>query len=99
MAYANPSSMDVTSLTGIFAYLNSVTGGWFSNLVLIGLYIIVIIGYYKARDSFEEALAVAGYFCFIVAMLFWAGNIITGVTLGVVIAVAIIGSLTLLTTS
>lgn len=98
MAYASPTTVDNTALTGIFTYLNTVTGGWFGNMLLISLYFIALIGYYKATERFEEAMAVAGFFVLIIAILFWIGSIISGITLGVVLAVAILGVLVLLVT-
>ena len=54
------------------------------------------MGFYKAKDDFAGALAVAGYGTFVVSLLFWIGGMISGFAFGVVIAMAIIGTLVLL---
>lgn len=97
MAYASPSSINVTKgLTEIFSYVNTVTSEWFSRLILISIYVIVLMGFYKAKEDFTGAMAVAGFGVFVLALLFWLGGMVSGVTLGISIAMAIIGVVVLL---
>lgn len=92
MVYDSPTSINFTTgLGGMFNYLNSVTNSWFSNLLLISIYIIFATGFYFARRDFQGALAVGGFAIFVVGLLFWIGQIISGVTFAFVIAVAIMG--------
>jgi uncharacterized membrane protein len=65
-------------------------------MLLMAVYIIVLMGYYKAQNDFKGALAVAGYGTFVIGLLFWAGGFVSGVVLGACIGVAILGTLFLL---
>ena len=97
MTYPSPSSINASKGLGeILTYVNTVTYGWISTLLLLAIYIIVLIGFYKARDDFAGAMAVAGFGVFIIALLFWLGNFITGVTLTIAIALALVGIIVLL---
>jgi hypothetical protein len=80
----------------LLTYTNLVSEGWISNMFLIGIYILILIGFYKAKDDFTGAMAVAGYGTFVVALLFWVGGFVTGWALDISIALAIIGTLFLL---
>ena len=92
MPYASPTSINFTSgLVGMFQYLNVVTNSWFSNLFLIAIYIIFATGFYFARRDFQGSMAVGGFAIFVIGLLFWIGEMISGITFAIVVAVAIIG--------
>ena len=92
MPFDMPSSINwSTGMTGAFNYLNEVTSSWFSNLLLISIYLIFAVGFYFAKRDMFGALAVGGFATFIVGLLFFVGNIISGFTFSIVIAVAIVG--------
>lgn len=96
MPYPSPTTADTTALTGIFLYLNTVTRGWFSNMILISLYTISLYAYYKATDRFAEGMAVVGFFVFVVSLLFFMGGILSVWVFIIVIAIAIMGVIALL---
>lgn len=97
MTYASPSTINATKGLGeVLNYVNTVTDQWISNLLIIGVYVIILIGFYKSKDDFKGALAVAGYGTFVVSLLFWVGGFVSGLSFGVTIGVAIIGTLVLL---
>jgi len=97
MTYPSPSTINASKGLGeIFNYVGTVTNNWFSNMLLIAIYVIVLIGFYKAKEDFTGALAVAGFGTFVVALLFWIGGMISGIALGITIAMAIIGVIVLL---
>ena len=97
MTILSPSSINASKGFGeILNYVNVVTDGWISNMIMIAIWVIVLMGYYKAKDDFKGALAIAGYGTFVIGLLFWIGGFITGVVFGMSIAVAIIGTLVLL---
>ena len=77
-------------------YLNLVTDGWVSNMLIISLYIIVLVGFYKATNDFAGGMAVSGFFVFIISLLFWLAEFINAITFSIVIAMAIVGVLVLL---
>ena len=93
MAHISPSTINGTEgIPAILEYVNTVTENWISNMFLIGIYIIFLLGYYRAKGDFIGGFAIAGYSTFIVAMLFWIAGFISGITFGTTIAVAIVGS-------
>lgn len=98
MAYPSPSTINASKGLGeLFNYINLVTNSWVSNMIMIGIWIIVLMGFYKAKEDFKGALAVAGYSTFVVGLLFWIGGFISGFAFGVVIAMALIGTAILFT--
>lgn len=98
MAYPSPSTINASKGLGeLFNYINLVTNNWVSNMIMIGIWIIVLMGFYKAKEDFKGALAVAGYSTFVVGLLFWIGGFISGFAFGVVIAMALIGTAILFT--
>ena len=97
MAYASPSTINASAgFSEVLNYTNTVTDNWISKLFIMAIYIIVLIGFYKAKEDFKGALAVAGYSTFVVALFFWIGGFISGITLGGTVAVALVGTLFLL---
>ena len=97
MTYLSPSTINASKgLPEILTYANSVTDNWLSNMMLIGIYIIILIGFYKAKDDFQGAIAVAGYGTFVVSLLFWIGGFISGIAFGAVIGITILGTIVLL---
>jgi len=96
MPYDSPSSINFTSgMTGAFTYLNSVTNGWFSSMLLISIYLIFATGFYFAKKDIMGAFAVGGFATFVIGLLFWVGGVISGITFAFVVAVAIISFATL----
>jgi len=97
MTYPSPSTINATKGFGeVLNYINVVTNSWASNMIMIAIYVIVLMGYYKARDDFKGALAVAGYGTFVVALLFWIGGFVSGIALGMAIGGAVLGTIVLL---
>jgi len=97
MSYPSPSSINASNgFIEILNYTNLVTNSWISNMMLIAIYIIVLIGYYKAKDDFQGALAIAGYGTFVVALLFWIGGFVSGWAFAISVALAVMGTLVLL---
>ena len=97
MTYPSPASVNASKGFGeVLNYINVVTNSWASNMIMIAIYVIVLMGYYKARDDFKGALAVAGYGTFVVALLFWIGGFVSGIALGMAIGGAVLGTIVLL---
>jgi len=96
MTYTSPSTINATKGFGeVLSYLNFITNGWISNMFMIAVYVIVLLGYYKARDDFKGAMAVAGYGTFVVGLLFWIGGFVSGIAFGMAIGGAILGTIVL----
>jgi len=91
MPYPYPTSVNLTeNPTGLFNYLNTVSNNWFSNMLLIAIYIIFAVGFYSAKRNFMGALAVAGFSTFVISILFWIAGLISTATFVIVTAVAIL---------
>jgi len=97
MTYPSPTSINATKGLGeVLTYVNVVTNSWLSNMLMIAIYVIVLLGYYKAKDDFKGALAVAGYGTFVIGLLFWIGGLVSGIAFGMAIGGAILGTIVLL---
>lgn len=95
--YESPTTINASEGLGeLINYINVVTQNWFGNLLIVGIWVIVLMGYYKAQNDFKGALAVAGYGLFVAGLFFWIGGFVAGITFGITIALAIIGTLVLL---
>ena len=96
MTYPSPASINMTKGFGeLLTYTNTITNNWISNMLLIAIYIIVLIGFYKTKEDFTGGLAVAGYGTFVVALLFWIGGFVSGWALSISIGLAIVGTIPL----
>jgi len=91
MAYPNITDRNMSKgFSEILYYANEITESWLSNLILIGIYIITLMTIYNYKRDFVEGMAVAGFFTFLIALLFYLADFISGVTLVFVIAITII---------
>jgi hypothetical protein len=97
MTYASPTSINASKGLGeILNFVNVATNSWISNMLLIAIYIIILIGFYKAKDDFQGALAIAGYGTFVIALFFWIGGFVNGWAFAISVALAVMGTLVLL---
>jgi len=97
MPYPSPTTVNMSKGIGeLLTYVNTVSNNWISNLMLLGIYIIIMIGFYRAKDDFQGAMAVSGYVTFVIALLFWIGGFINAWAFGITVGIAIIGTLILL---
>lgn len=93
MVYSYPTDIDFTTSNGfmnLLIWLNTVTSGWFSNFMLITIFLIFGGGYYYSSRDFWGGASLGGFVTSIIAIILWiAGALSTG-TLVVALAVAII---------
>jgi len=80
----------------ILYYINDTTDSWISNMLLIGIFIIVSFNVFNHRDDLWEAFAIGGFTTFLISTLFWIGGFISGVTVTITLATAILGFVTLI---
>lgn len=99
MTYRSPATIDITSILSPIYYLNEVTKGWFTNGILLFLFIATIFGYYKATKDLAEAFAVSSFFVVIVALFLWIADALSSITFTFAIGVSILGVFALLTRS
>ena len=74
MTFTNYTLANITGLYSGFAYFNSVTGGLFTPLVLIGLFLIVMGA--LAIFTKERAIAIALFLTIIPCFLFVASGLL-----------------------
>jgi len=80
-----------SGLPTVLQYVNEVTGHWASNMILIAIFIIFAFGYYSAKRDWLAGISVAGFGTFVIAIFFRMGGFISTITMGIVIAVMILG--------
>ena len=99
MAWASPTSINTTTGIGTtFEYLNLVTYFWFGRMLIISIFMIFLFGYLSVRrDDYFGAFAVASYVTFVIGLLFWVINIVTGLDFAIIIAITIVSSVILFT--
>lgn len=98
MAWTSPTEIDATSGVGsTFEYLNLVSNFWFGRMLMIAIFLIFFLGYLGARrDDFLGAFAVASYVSFVLGLLFWVIDLVSGLDFAIIIALAIVSSALLL---
>lgn len=93
MAYPSPTDINWTKGAGeSINYVNSVTNGIFSNMLLFALYVIVLWGVYKSNKDMISAFGVAGFSIAIIGLIMWIGNWVTWVTFAICVGLAIVGA-------
>jgi len=92
--YTLPTSDNVSAsagFIGLLQWLNTVTFGWLSRLILIGLWLIVVSVYYKTKNDIGGGLAIAGFSTFVVTFLFWLGGFSGGYDVAFALGMMIVG--------
>lgn len=90
MPYDMPTTINWTSGMGeAFIYFNSVTNNWFSNLLLISIYVIFATGFYFAKNDIFGGFAVGGFVTFVISLILWVGGYISAITFTFAVAVMI----------
>lgn len=94
MAYPNPADINMSNgIMSIVYYVNSITNQWFANLLLLTIWIIVLAGFYKAKDDFAGALAVSGFVTFVLGLFAWISGFISGPIMAIITGVTIVSAL------
>jgi hypothetical protein len=97
MTYTSPSDINASKgIMEVLNYTNTVTDNWFGSMILVAIWVILAIGYYKAQDDFAGAVAIAGYGTFVIALFFWLAGFVSGNAFAVTVGATILGTLFLL---
>jgi hypothetical protein len=99
MTYDYPTNTNFNAskgLTEYLGYINGVTDGWVSKMMLLSIWFIIVAGFYKARDDLKGAFATASFVTFVLALLFWAGGFSSGWEVTITLGLTIISALALL---
>jgi len=99
MAWTSPETINATTgITTTLEYLSEVTHFWFGRMFMVAVFVIFLFGYLGVRrDDYFGAFAVASYVTFVLGLLGWVVNIVTGLDFAMIIGVAIISSVVLFT--
>jgi len=97
MAWTSPSTINATAGIGsTFEFLSDVSHFWFGRMLMIAIFVIFLSGYLSARrDDYFGAFAVASYVCFVLGLLFWVIDLVTGLDFAIIIAITIVSSVIL----
>jgi len=101
MAYTSPTDINMSvGIGNLFSYLNEVTSFWFSRLLMLGIFILFAVGYFRSKNNedFIGAFAVGSYACFVIGILFWIIGFLDAWTFGIIIGAMVIASAILLIT-
>jgi hypothetical protein len=97
MSWQSPETINWTDgLAGAFYYVNSVSNGWVTNMMLISIYVICLMGYYRSQEDFAGGMAVGGIVTFIMGLFFFISGLMTWIIFGFTIAGAVIGFVVLI---
>jgi len=99
MAYPSPADLNVSKgLPEILTYTNEVSGGlgWFSIMLCVAIFVIVLIQYNRASNNdFFAAFSLATFVTFIVGTLMYIGQILNGKVYAIIISFTLLGGLAL----
>lgn len=96
--YTSPTEVNLTdNPSGLFAWLNDVTNFWFSNALLLTIWVMFFMGFLAVnKDDFAGASATASYITVVLAMIGWLANIVSGMALALAIGVGLVSTAWLL---
>lgn len=93
MAWPSPADINWSNGAGeSINYVNQVSLGIFSNMLLFSVYIIILWGFFKKEGDFIGGLAVAGFIVTLAALIMWIGGWVTWVTFGICLGLLVIGA-------
>lgn len=93
MAYPLPTTINGSGgLPEILSYTNTVTNSWFSNMILISIFVIFLMAYWRSSNDIWGGLAVSSFATFVISMLFFFANFISAITFGICVGALIIFS-------
>lgn len=97
VAWISPTTINSSAGIGTtFEFLNTVTIGWFGRMLMISIFVIFFSGYLSARrDDYFGAFAVASYVTFVMGLLFWIIDLVTGLDFAIIIGITIVSSVIL----
>lgn len=92
MTYESIKDVNISKNQGweVMAYIARVTEYWFTNLILIGIFIIFTFAVYRSKRDLLEAFAVGGFFTALTSIFFWWAKIVSGETVVIAIVSAIV---------
>ena len=99
MTYTSPSEINATTgIISVLEYVNEVSNFWISRMLILGIFIIFLMGYLRSKsdDDFIGAFAVGSYASLVIGILFWTIGFLDGISFGIIIAGSLISTALLL---
>lgn len=99
MAYPSPTGINATKGFGeVLIYVNQVTEFWLGRMLMIAIFTIFSVGFYKARDGGDilSALSLGSFITLIIGLIFFVIGFLDPVTFGIIVGLTIIFALVLL---
>ncbi len=98
MAFTSPTAINGTAgFDSIFPYLSEITNFWFGRMLMIAIFFLFFMGYFKARENdIIGGLAVASYVTFVLGLIFWVLGLVTGIDFAIIIGITVASSVALL---
>lgn len=92
--YLLPTSDNINASAGLISlliYINNATYHWLARLLLVGIYIVVVMAYYKAKGDFIGGIAISGFATFVIGFLLFISGFVTGMDLAFFFGAMILG--------
>lgn len=99
MAWTEPTTINASrGIISLIEYINDVTLGWMSRMMMLAIFIIFLVGYLrsKADDDFVGAFAVASYVTLVIGLPFWILGFLDGIAFMMIIGVTLVSTAILL---
>ena len=95
MAYTSPTTINGSrGIISILEYVNEVSDFWISRMLMLGIFVIFLMGYYRSSktDDFVGAVAVGSYASLVIGILFWIIGFLDGISFGIIIGITLIST-------
>jgi len=96
--YTSPADVNLTeSPSNLFTWLNDVTNYWFSNSILLAIFIMFLMGYLAVnKEDYSGGVAVASYVTTVLGLILWLMGLASGLAFSIVLGVSLISTAWLL---
>lgn len=90
--YKSPTSVNLTdNPSGLFNWLNDVTNYWFSNALIMVIWVMFLMGYLSVnKDDYAGATSVASYITTVLALIGWIAGIVSGYALSLLLGLSLV---------
>ena len=92
MAYDEITTINTSSgIVSILEYVNQVTDFWISRMLMVAIFVIFAMGYYRSRDGdIVGAFSVGSFVTLCVGVLFWIIGFLDGKTFSLIIGITLV---------
>lgn len=99
MTITSPTTMNMSrGIVALLEYINTVTDYWVSRMIMVAIFVIFAMGYFrsKADDDFLGALAVGSFATFVIGLPFWLMGFLDAISFGIIIGAVVLSTALLL---